>query len=74
MLIDSHCHLNFPDFAPDLENVISRAKENGIGLMVTINTKLEEAKDLQAIADQYSEVYCTVGVHPHDATHYFKGL
>lgn len=73
MLIDSHCHLNFPDFAPDLEKVISRAKENGIGLMLTINTRLEEAADLQAIADHYSEVYCTVGVHPHDATQYVKG-
>jgi len=73
MLIDSHCHLNFPEFASDLDDVLSRAKENGVGLMLTVNTKLEQAKDLQAIADRYSEVYCSVGVHPHDAAAYVKG-
>jgi TatD DNase family protein len=73
MLIDSHCHLNFPEFASDLDDVIAHAKENGIGLMLTVNTKLEQAKDLQAIADQYPEIYCSVGVHPHDAANYMKG-
>ena len=73
MLVDSHCHLNFPDFAPDLDDVMKRAFENGIELMLTINTKLSEAKDIQAIADQYPHVFCTVGVHPHDAKDYIKG-
>jgi TatD DNase family protein len=73
MLIDSHCHLNFPEFTQDLEAVLQRATENGVGMMLTINTKLEEAKDLQAIADKYPQVYCTVGVHPHEAAHYTNG-
>ena len=73
MLIDSHCHLNFPEFVPDLDDVLNRAKEKGVGLMLTVNTKLEQAKDLQVIADRYPEVYCSVGVHPHDAGAYVKG-
>ena len=73
MLVDSHCHLNFPEFTSDLDAVIARAAENGVGTMLTINTKLEEAKDLQMIADQYSQVFCSVGVHPHDAKDYAKG-
>lgn len=70
MLVDSHCHLNFPDFASDLDAVLGRAAENGIGTLLTINTRLSEAKDIQAIADRYPQVYCTVGVHPHDAADY----
>lgn len=67
MLIDSHCHLNFPDFKDDLDAVLARAKENGIGKMVSICTKLEEFADITAIAEKYDNVFCTVGVHPHDA-------
>jgi TatD DNase family protein len=74
MLVDSHCHLNFPEFASDLDEVLTRAKENGVELFLTINTKLEEATTLQSIADRYPQVYCTVGVHPHDAAHYKDGF
>jgi TatD DNase family protein len=70
MLIDSHCHLNFPDFAEDLDAVLARAQDNGIGAMLSINTRLSEAKGIQAIADRYPPVYCSVGVHPHDAVDY----
>lgn len=73
MLVDSHCHLNFPEFTSDLDAVLARAAENGVGAMLTINTKLEEAKDLQTIADSYPQVYCSVGVHPHDAKDYVNG-
>jgi TatD DNase family protein len=73
MLVDSHCHLNFPEFASDLDAVLDRARENGIGMMLTINTKLAQAKDLQRMADQYPQIFCTVGVHPHDAAGYVKG-
>src|SRR5690349_20209397 len=73
MLVDSHCHLNFPDFASDLDGVLARAKDNGIGLLLTINTKLAEARDLQHIADRYPQVFCSVGVHPHDAGEYIHG-
>jgi TatD DNase family protein len=67
MLVDSHCHLNFPDFKNDLDDVIARAGAAGIGKMVSICTKLEEFAEIAAIADKYPNVYCSVGVHPHDA-------
>lgn len=67
MLVDSHCHLNFPDFKDDLPEVISRAQENGIGKMVSICTKTSEYEEIQEIAQTYENVYCTVGVHPHEA-------
>jgi TatD DNase family protein len=70
MLVDSHCHLNFPDFKDDLDDVIIRAQQNGIEILLTINTKLTEATSLQQIAEQYEQVFYTVGVHPHEAQDY----
>lgn len=67
MLVDSHCHLNFPDFKNDLDEVIARADAAGVKKMVSICTKLEEFAEIAAIADKYPNVYCSVGVHPHDA-------
>lgn len=66
MLVDSHCHLNFPDFKDDLDGVIARARENGVGLMQTICTELTEFEEIYAIAERYPDVYCSVGVHPND--------
>ncbi len=70
MFIDSHCHLNFPDFQEDLDAVLTRARDQGVQGFLTINTRLSEAKTLQEIADRYANVACTVGVHPHDAQEY----
>lgn len=70
MLVDSHCHLNFPEFKEDFSDVLHRAKLNGIGTMLTINTRLSEAKQIQEIATAHPNVFCTVGVHPHDAQDY----
>jgi TatD DNase family protein len=67
MLIDSHCHLDFPDFAQDLDQVIERAKAANVGHMLTIGTKLSKVGDVLAVADRFAEVWCTVGVHPHEA-------
>lgn len=67
MLIDSHCHLNFPDFKDDLDEVVKRAHEYGIGKMVSICTKIHEFAEIAEIAERYENVFCTVGVHPHDA-------
>ena len=67
MIIDSHCHLNFPDFKDDIANVISNAHENGIALMQTICTKMHEFDDIHHIANNNEHVYCSVGVHPHEA-------
>lgn len=67
MLIDSHCHLDFPDFAEDLDGIVSRARSAGIGRMVTISTRVRKLDQLLAIAERYDDVYCSVGTHPHNA-------
>jgi TatD DNase family protein len=67
MLVDSHCHLDFPDFRDELDGVVARAKAAGIGRMVTISTRVRRQPDLLAIADRFPEVYCSVGTHPHHA-------
>ena len=67
LIIDSHCHLNFPDFADDLEEVIAAAHANNVGVMQTICTKMSEFDEVHAIAEQHDNIYCSVGVHPHEA-------
>jgi TatD DNase family protein len=67
MLVDSHCHLDFPEFAADLDGVIARARAAGVGGMVTISTHLDKAGALSAIAQRFDGVWCSVGVHPHEA-------
>jgi TatD DNase family protein len=66
-LIDSHCHLDFPDFAEDLDGVVARAEAVGVERMVTISTRVAEAGRLRAIAERFPTVYFTVGTHPHNA-------
>ncbi|SFO15535.1 TatD DNase family protein [Bradyrhizobium sp. Ghvi] len=67
MLVDSHCHLDFPDFAEDLDGIVSRARTAGVGRMVTISTRVRKLDQLLAIAGRYDDVYCSVGTHPHHA-------
>ena len=67
MLVDSHCHLDFPDFKDELDDVVARAKSAGIGRMVTISTRVRRQSDLLAIADRFPDVFCSVGTHPHHA-------
>lgn len=67
MLVDSHCHLDFPDFDGERAELIARAKDAGIGLMVTICTHIRKFDQIRAIAEQHPEVYCSVGTHPHNA-------
>ncbi len=67
MLIDSHCHLDFPDFAAELDEVIARARAAGIDGMLTIGTKLSEAEKVIGIAEKFPNVWASVGVHPHEA-------
>lgn len=67
MLVDSHCHLDFPDFAAELPEVVARAKSAGVGLCVSIGTKLSRFAAVAAVAGQFADVYCTVGSHPHEA-------
>ncbi len=67
VLIDSHCHLDFPDFGPEVEEVVTRAHAAGVGLMVTISTKVSEFDRVRAVAERFPHVFCTVGIHPHEA-------
>lgn len=67
MLVDSHCHLDFPDFADDLAGIVARAEASGVGRMVTISTRVRKLPDLVAIAERFPNVYCSVGTHPHHA-------
>ena len=66
-MIDSHCHLADKQFAKDLDVVIQRAKEEGVEKCITIGDSLQESERCTEISEQYENVYCTVGVHPHAA-------
>ncbi len=67
MLIDSHCHLDFPDLTGEVDAVVARAQAAGIARMVTISTRVRRHDKLLAIADRFDPVYCSVGTHPHHA-------
>jgi TatD DNase family protein len=67
MLIDSHCHLDFPELAADRAGVLSRAKAVGIDGMVTISTRVKRFDEIIAIAEAHPQVWCSVGTHPHHA-------
>jgi TatD DNase family protein len=67
MLIDSHCHLDFPDFSAELDAVVARARAAGIARMVTISTRVHRQAGLLAIAERFADVYASVGTHPHYA-------
>jgi TatD DNase family protein len=67
MLVDSHCHLDFPDFAPELDSVVARADAAGVRHMVTISTRVKRHDQVLAIAERYPNVTSSVGTHPHHA-------
>lgn len=67
MLIDSHCHLDFPELAVDRAGVLARAKAAGIDGMLTISTRVKRFDEIVAIAEAHPEIWCSVGTHPHQA-------
>lgn len=67
MLIDSHCHLDFPELTTDEAGVLARARTAGVGGMLTIGTRLDQFGRVRAIAERHDNVWCSVGVHPHEA-------
>ena len=67
MLVDSHCHLDFPDFAAERDMVVARARAAGVAEMLTICTRLDEFDGVRAIAEAYDGIWCSVGAHPHEA-------
>lgn len=66
-LIDTHCHLDFPDFDKDRAEVISRAKEAGVEYIVNIGSSLDGSRRSVELASEYKQIYASVGVHPHEA-------
>ncbi len=67
MIIDSHCHLDFPDFAPERDAVVARARAAGLCRMITISTRIDKVERVRAVAEAYDDVFFTVGTHPHEA-------
>ena len=67
MLVDSHCHLDFPELAGQLEAVLARARAAGVATMLTISTRLDQFPGVRAIAEAYDDIWCSVGAHPHEA-------
>ncbi len=67
MLIDSHCHLDFPEFEAERDAVVARARAAGVGRLVTISTRVGRHDALCALSDAYPDVFFTVGTHPHQA-------
>ncbi len=66
MLVDSHCHLDHWR-EEEVAEVVARARAQGVGALVTIGTRLAQAETVKRIASAYPEVWCTVGIHPHNA-------
>ncbi|WP_206364012.1 TatD family hydrolase [Paenirhodobacter ferrireducens] len=66
-IVDSHCHLDFPDFAEELPEVIARARAAGVTRMVTICTRLRAEPAVRAIAEAYDGVFYAAGTHPMSA-------
>lgn len=64
MLVDSHCHLDFPDLAERLPELLSRMQTNGVGCAVCIGVNLEDFPRVIALAEAHPQLYATVGVHP----------
>lgn len=67
MLIDTHCHLDFPDFKPDFDLVLERAEQAGIEAIINVASSIEGSRNAVALAKRHPHVYASVGVHPHDA-------
>ena len=67
MLVDHHCHLDFPQFAAERDEIVARAAAARVGVLVTISTRIRQLPDLLALAERYPNVFCSVGTHPHNA-------
>jgi TatD DNase family protein len=67
MLVDSHCHLDFPEYAGKLDEVVARARDAGVGTCISIGTELKRFAGVRAVAERFDNVWCSVGVHPHEA-------
>ncbi len=66
-LVDSHCHLDFPELSVEADAVVARAKTAGVGHLLTIGTKITKFDGVLAMAERFPNVSCSVGIHPHEA-------
>jgi TatD DNase family protein len=66
-IVDSHCHLNYKGLVEEQGAVIARAREAGVGCMLSINTKLSQYQEIVDIIEKYDDIFGTVGIHPHEA-------
>jgi TatD DNase family protein len=67
MLVDSHCHLDFPAFAHELDEIVERAHKADVGRIVTICTQVGHFDQVLALAERFDGVFCSIGTHPHHA-------
>ena len=66
-IVDSHCHLDYPGLVEQIEDVLARAEDAGVGLCVSIGTRVRKFDSVLKLAEKYPQVWCTVGTHPHHA-------
>src|SRR5437762_3323505 len=64
MLVETHAHLDYPDFVPDFDDVLRRATEAGVTRIITIGTSVESSRRATELAEKYSNVFAVIGVHP----------
>ena len=67
MLVDHHCHLDRKEFAANRDDYVARAVAAGVGVIVTISTRIRRFAEVLAVAEAYETAYCSVGTHPHEA-------
>jgi TatD DNase family protein len=67
MLVDSHCHLDYKPLSEDLEVTMGRAREAGVGAVLTIGTSISGSERLPGLVEQHENIWCTAGIHPHEA-------
>ncbi|HEY0131101.1 MAG TPA: TatD family hydrolase, partial [Allosphingosinicella sp.] len=67
MFTDSHCHLNYKGLVEDQQAVLERARSAGVGTMLNISTRQSEWDEVIGLAERESDVWASVGIHPHEA-------
>ncbi|MDI6758474.1 MAG: TatD family hydrolase [Candidatus Omnitrophota bacterium] len=72
--VDTHCHLDFPEFNLDRDEVIGRAKDQGIAYIINIGSSMESSKRSLVLSEQYDFIFPTVGIHPHEADNFNKDI
>ena len=68
MLVDSHCHLDFPDFEGELDDVVARANLAGVSYILTICTRITKFDSILLLAKRFDNMWCSVGIHPHNVS------